>query len=179
MKKLFYALFMLSFICISVQGEGGDRKMIFTLRSTAFEPGGKIPSVFTCGGTDISPPLVWDHAPEGTKVFALICDDPDAPVGTWVHWGIYKIPGGAKSLGENVKPAEKLKDGTLQGKNDFGRIGYGGPCPPRGKPHRYFFKLYALDESLPVSGGLRKKELLAAMEKHILGKAEFYGIYER
>jgi len=153
--------------------------MNLVLRSTAFEPKAKIPDVFTCDSSNVSPPLVWENVPEGTKSFALICDDPDAPVGTWVHWVIYNIPGTAKGLSEKVPAVEKLKDGTLQGKNDFGRLGYGGPCPPRGKPHRYFFRLYALDTVLPGPSGLRKKQLLTAIEGHVIETAEFYSIYER
>jgi len=179
MKKFIYFLAIIWFTCISLWGEGGSVKMNFILRSTAFEAKAKIPAVFTCDSSDVSPPLVWENVPKGTKSFALICDDPDAPMGTWVHWVIYNIPGTAKGLPEKVPAVEKLKDGTLQGKNDFGRIGYGGPCPPRGKPHRYFFKLYALNEALNSSAGLRKKQVLKLMEGHVLGSSEFYSIYSR
>ncbi len=157
--------------------------MSFSIRSSAFGAGGKIPSIYTCDSSDISPPLDWNGVPDGTESFVLICDDPDAPVGTWVHWVFYNIPGTVRRLEEGVPAVEEFREGTLkgamQGKNDFGRIGYGGPCPPRGKPHRYFFKLYALDTFLKAKPGLRKKEVLRLIEGHILGEAEFYGLYGR
>ncbi len=178
MKGLF-SLFFLLFGFAILFGEGGDSDMAFRLRSASFENGGRIPVVYTCDGRDVSPPLSWENSPAGTKSFVLICDDPDAPVGTWVHWVIYNIPPSTKSLPEAVPTDKKLKDGSMQGKNDFGRIGYGGPCPPRGKPHRYFFKLYALDTMLKVDGGLRKKEILGLIKGHVLGEAELYGTYGR
>ena len=121
--------------------------MPFQMTTTAFSSGGTIPKNYTCDGPDLSPPLTWKDAPAGTQSFALIADDPDAPAGTWVHWVVYNVPSTAKELPEGVQKTEKLPDGTLQGRNDFRKIGYGGPCPPPGKPHRYFFKLYALDRS--------------------------------
>jgi Raf kinase inhibitor-like YbhB/YbcL family protein len=153
--------------------------MALSLKSSAIESGSTISRVYTCDGQDISPPLRWGDPPPGTESYALICDDPDAPMGTWVHWVIYGIPTGTDRLPEGVPGREKLENGALQGKNDFGRIGYGGPCPPRGKPHRYFFRLYALDAQLPVGAGLTKKALLKEMEGHILASAEFYGVYGR
>ena len=153
--------------------------MAFTLESSKFEAGGAIARIYTCDGRDISPPLNWQNPPEGTESFVLICDDPDAPMGAWVHWVIYNIPGAAGSLPEGVPASAKLKDGALQGKNDFDRLGYGGPCPPRGKPHRYFFKLYAVDEMLERPYGLRKKEVLQAIKGHTLGQAELMGKYGR
>ena len=148
------------------------------LVSTAFDSGKMIPSKYTCDGENISPALQWDNVPAGTKSFALIADDPDAPMGTWVHWVIYNIPDSSRGLKENVPAAPKLPDGTLQGKNDFRKIGYGGPCPPGGV-HRYYFKLYALDKILSVPAGLTKAELLKAMDGHILAKAELMGKYAR
>jgi hypothetical protein len=153
--------------------------MAFTLRSAAFEPGSRIPQIYTCDGRDISPPLRWSNAPPGTKSFALICDDPDAPMGTWVHWVVYNIPADTDRLSEALPSSEQLEGGALQGGNDFGRTGYGGPCPPRGKPHRYFFRLYALDGKLAAGAGLTKKALLRRMEGHILESAEFHGLYGR
>jgi Raf kinase inhibitor-like YbhB/YbcL family protein len=123
--------------------------------------------------------LRWDKTPQGTKSFALICDDPDAPMGTWVHWVIYNIPAETDRLPEAVPSTERLDNGALQGSNDFGRTGYGGPCPPRGKPHRYFFRLYALDGQLSGAAGLTKKALLNQMQGHILETSEFYGLYGR
>lgn len=149
------------------------------LTSPAFKEGEQIPRQYTCEGKDVSPPLQWEHAPEGTRSFALICDDPDAPVGTWVHWVIWNIPGKLNELPEGVVAKEQLADGTRQGKNDFRRIGYGGPCPPRGPAHRYFFKLYALNTVLDLRAGASKKDLLKAMEGHILAEAQLMGTYKR
>jgi Raf kinase inhibitor-like YbhB/YbcL family protein len=160
-------------------GEESNTDMTFVLRSSAIEAGSWIATLYTCGGRDISPPLYWENPPTGTQSFALLCDDPDAPMGTWVHWILYNLPGNQRQLPEAVPAREKLPEGTLQGMNDFGRIGYGGPCPPRGKPHRYSFRVYALDAVLPLAPGLSKKALLEAMEGHILGQAEFLGIYGR
>ena len=126
------------------------RTMSFKLSSTFFVPGGMIPKQFTCDGTDVSPALEWSGAPENTKSFSLITDDPDAPVGTWVHWVLYDLPADAKELAEGVRKDEQLSNGARQGRNDFRRIGYGGPCPPPGPAHRYFFKLYALDAVLSL-----------------------------
>ena len=153
--------------------------MALSLRSSAIESGSRISREYTCDGRDISPPLRWDNAPSGTRSFALICDDPDAPMGTWVHWVIYNIPAGSSQLPEAVPTTEKLDSGAWQGTNDFGRFGYGGPCPPRGKPHRYFFHLYALDIELSGREGMTKKDLLAEMKSHILETAEFHGLYGR
>ncbi|MDO9128697.1 MAG: YbhB/YbcL family Raf kinase inhibitor-like protein [Anaerolineales bacterium] len=152
--------------------------MSFQLTSTAFTQGNLIPAQYTCTGEDISPPLAWDEPPAGTQSLALIMDDPDAPAGTWVHWVIYNTPASAGSLPENVPPDAKLADGSLQGKNSWGKPGYGGPCPPSGT-HRYFFKLYALDAVLTLASGVTKAELLTAMEGHILGYAELMGTYHK
>ena len=153
--------------------------MTITLTSPAFAEGAPIPAKYTADGEDVSPLLRWTDAPAGAKGFALICDDPDAPVGTWVHWVIYGIPGGVRQLAEAVPVRETLSDGTTQGRNDFGKTGYGGPCPPRGKPHRYYFRLYALDETLSLAPGLSKKALLKAIDGHVLAEAELYGTYGR
>ncbi len=156
---------------------GGER-MSFTLSSPAFEAGETIPVDYTCDGRDVSPPLRWGSTPAGTVTLALICDDPDAPVGTWVHWVVYNIPSSREGFDEAVPPEERLPDGTLQGRNDFGRIGYGGPCPPGGT-HRYFFKLYALDTKLDLPPGARKDNLLRAMKGHVLAESELMGRYGR
>ena len=153
--------------------------MPLTIRSVAFEAGGPIAQLYTCDGRDVSPPLRWDNVPDGTGSFALVCDDPDAPMGTWVHWVIYGIPGSARQLPEAVPVRETLADGARQGRNDFGKTGYGGPCPPRGKPHRYFFRLYALDEVPSLAPGLSKKALLKAIDGHVLAEAELSGTYGR
>ncbi|MEW6440339.1 MAG: YbhB/YbcL family Raf kinase inhibitor-like protein [bacterium] len=148
------------------------------LTSTAFEQAEPMPSAYTCDGEDVSPPLAWGAVPAGAKSLALICDDPDAPAGTWVHWVIYGLPPDLKGLSERVPPVEELANGARQGRNDFGKIGYNGPCPPGGT-HRYFFKLYALDLSPDLQAGLTKSELLKAMEGHVLVQGSLMGTYER
>lgn len=158
--------------------EGGDIVKI-QLTSSAFKNGGKIPSKYTGDGENVSPPLVWQGAPQGAKSFALICDDPDAPVGTWVHWVIFNIPAGTTELKEGVPPTKELSDGTRQGLNDFMKVGYGGPAPPPGRPHRYFFRLYALDCVLDLKAECKKSELVKAMQGHILGSGELMGTYQR
>lgn len=148
------------------------------LTSEVFSNEEMIPEKYTCDGQDISPPLQWEDVPEETKSLALICDDPDAPVGTWVHWVIFDIPQDIDSLTENVSTTKEFANGSKQGINDFHKIGYGGPCPP-GEKHRYFFKLYALDKMLNLKPGISKSELERAMGKHILEKAELIGNYAR
>ncbi len=152
--------------------------MDVTVESTAFSQGGMIPSVYTCDGKDVSPPLTWSEGPAGTKSYALISDDPDAPMGTWVHWILYNIPANITSLPENLPKTETLDNGALQGKSDFKRHGYGGPCPPGGT-HRYYFKIYALDTVIKAGPGLIKKQLLKAMDNHILAQGELMGKYSR
>ena len=153
--------------------------MVFVVESPAFENGEIIPKKYTCDGEDISPPLKWHDLPEKTKSLALICEDPDAPLFTWIHWVIYSIPPPVNELEENIPKKEILEWGAKQGKNSWGRIGYGGPCPPGKKPHRYFFRLYALDEEIGLEPGLKKKELMKKVEKHIIAKAEIMGRYGR
>ena len=149
------------------------------LTSTAFAEGQPIPANHTCDGADVSPPLQWSEAPPSTKSFALICDDPDAPVGTWVHWVIYGLPATASELPGMIAPTESLPNGAKQGLNDFRRVGYGGPCPPPGRPHRYFFKLYALDTELLLKPRATKQDLLRAMAGHILAETRLMGTYQR
>ncbi len=162
---------------VNSKAEGG-KKMEIKITSSAFEDGGLIPAKYTCDGTDISPPLQWDAAPEGTQSIALICDDPDAPMGTWVHWVLYNLPADTRELTENVPTDSTLPDGAKQGITDFGRTGYGGPCPPSGT-HRYFFKIYALDTKIDLAAGADKPQLLKAMEGHILGQGQLIGKYKR
>lgn len=149
--------------------------------SGAFTEGGTIPVKHTCDGADVSPPLGWSGIPAGTKAFALICDDPDAPAGTWVHWVLYNLPGDTAQLPENVPKTEPVPalGGALQGRNDFHKIGYGGPCPPPGRPHRYFFKLYALGTSLALKAGATKANIERAMNGHVLADARLIGTYGR
>ena len=153
--------------------------MAFELTSSAFKPGEAIPKQHTCDGADTSPPLAWADPPPATKSFALVCDDPDAPVGTWVHWVLYDLPATVRALPTGVASTPALGDGSRQGTNDFKKTGYGGPCPPRGGPHRYFFKLYALDTALGLAPGATKQALLRAMEGHVLAQAELMGRYAR
>jgi Raf kinase inhibitor-like YbhB/YbcL family protein len=127
----------------------------------------------------VSPALNWSDPPAGTQSFALIADDPDAPVGTWVHWVLYDLPADTRSLAENLPKQEQLSNAARQGRNDFRRIGYGGPCPPPGKPHRYFFKLYALDTKLSLKAGAAKAEVERAVQGHILAQGELMGRYGR
>ena len=150
---------------------------MFTLTIDGFASGGAIPAVFTCEGSNISPALAWSAEPEGTKTFALIMDDPDAPAGTWNHWLLWDIPGGAHSVPQQYRTAHPVRSGT----NDFGKTGYGGPCPPRrGGAHRYFFRLYALDTpALGVPQGARRKQLENTLQQHQLGITEYMGRFER
>jgi len=152
--------------------------MSLAVASSAFQSEGPIPSVYTCEGKDLSPPLSWTDPPAGTKSFALISDDPDAPMGTWVHWVLYTLPPATRQLAEAFPTDAKLQDGARQGTTDFGRVGYGGPCPPSGT-HRYFFKLYALDAMLDLKPGATKADLEAAMQGHIVARAELMGTYKR
>ncbi len=153
-----------------------EGSMAFSLTSTAFKEGTAIPVKHTCDGADVSPPLAWSGAPPGTAAFALIADDPDAPVGTWVHWVLYNLPATVSDLPENVAKVETLDlGGARQGRTDFRRPGYGGPCPPPGPAHRYFFKLYALDAPLTLKTGAQKKDVEAAMQGHVLGTAQLMG----
>lgn len=152
----------------------------FNLTTTAFAEGGAIPKVHTCDGIDTSPPLGWSATPVGTASLALLCDDPDALRGTWVHWVLYDLDPAATDLATGVPATRSLPGGACQGKNDFGNIGYGGPCPPAGHGHhRYYFRLLALDHKLGLSPGATMKQVLAAAEGHVLARAELMGRYER
>ena len=153
--------------------------MAFTISSTSFSSGGDIPRQFTCDGADVSPALRWSGAPAGVRSFALIADDPDAPVGTWTHWVLFDLPSQTSQLPEGVPKVDEVPSGGRQGRNDFRKIGYGGPCPPPGKPHRYFFKLYALDQMLNLKPGSSKQEVEQAMQGHMIGNTELMGKYRR
>ncbi|HET7791152.1 MAG TPA: YbhB/YbcL family Raf kinase inhibitor-like protein [Gemmatimonadales bacterium] len=155
--------------------------LTLTLKSPAFENGAAIPAAFTCDGADRSPALAWSGGPKETRSFALIMDDPDAPRGTWVHWVLYHLPATVAGLPENVATTAELPalGGARQGNNSWPRIGYGGPCPPPGKPHRYFFKLYALDVGLDLAPGATKADLERAMQGHVRASAELFGTYQR
>ena len=152
--------------------------MNIKLTSTAFQPDGMIPAKYTCDGANVSPPLEWSGVPEATKSLALICDDPDAPGKTWVHWVVFNLPASKTSLPENVPPQETIASGGKQGTNDFKKIGYGGPCPPSGT-HRYFFKIYALDTELKLDSKTTKDQLSQAMKDHLLAQGELIGRYKK
>ena len=156
----------------------GVEKMTLKLTSAAFEEGGAIPQQYTCDGRDVSPPLAWASVPDDARTLALVCDDPDAPRGTWVHWVVYNIPATARELAEGVPAIENLENGARQGANDFRKIGYGGPCPPSGT-HRYYFHLYALDADLNLPSGATKDQLLKAVEGHVLAEGQLMGRYTR
>jgi Raf kinase inhibitor-like YbhB/YbcL family protein len=159
------------------QGKGDTTKMQLT--TTAFADGRPIPRRHAFDDQNISPALQWSGVPPAAKSLALICDDPDAPMGDWVHWVIYDLPPASTGLAEGVPASPELANGAKQGVNDFKRTGYGGPAPPPGKPHRYFFKLYALDINPDLKPGLTKKNLLKAMEGHVLSEGQWMGTYQR
>lgn len=153
--------------------------MSFSLTTSSFKEGETIPTQYTCVGKNVSPPLQWNPPPHGTRSLVLIVDDPDAPVGTWVHWVLFNIPVNETQLPEGVPPKETFHKGARQGLNDFKRVGYGGPCPPPGKPHRYFFRLYALDSTLDLKPRATKSQVLEACKGHILAEAQLMGRFGR
>ncbi len=183
-QKMGYFLMAFSIFCFcqnkkqSLPQKEEEKKMDIEITSTAFDEGGMIPAKYTCDGPNISPPLAWSSVPENTVSIALICDDPDAPMGTWVHWVLFNLPPETKELPEDLPPKEIVSNGAKQGKNDSRRIGYSGPCPPGGT-HRYYFKIYALDTKLDLEPGVVKKELVKAMGGHILGEGQLMGRYQR
>lgn len=152
--------------------------MKIILKSSAFEDGGMIPKKYTCDGENISPLLKWDSVPAGTKSIAIICEDPDAPAGLWVHWVLFNLPAECRELEENFPDDETLSDGSRQGITDFQTTGYGGPCPPWGT-HRYLFKIYALDTMLDIVHLVDRANLLSAMKGHILAEGLLMGKYQR
>ncbi len=159
--------------------EAQQKGEAMNLSSPSFPNGGAIDKKFTCDGADVSPQLIWTEPPAGTKTFALLVDDPDAPVGNWNHWSLWNLPATARTLAEGTSKQAQLSDGSAQGMNDFRKPGYNGPCPPPGKPHRYYFKLFALDAKLDLKPSASKKELESAMKGHILTQAEWMGRYGR
>jgi len=165
----------------SVWAGAPEPAMSLTLTTPAFEAGGAIPKRHTCDGEDLSPELRWTEPPAGTKTLALVVNDPDAPVGDWVHWVVYDLPPSLRGLPSGIARDGALADpkGARQGINDFGRIGWGGPCPPPGKPHRYYFRIYALDVPAGLAPGATRSELERAMKGHVLAQAEMHGTYAR
>jgi hypothetical protein len=184
MNSRLNVLFATAMLGCLVTASGADqlqplKTMILPITSTAFAEGQPIPAKYSCEGRNISPPLQWTNMPANTKSIALIADDPDAPVGTWVHWVLYDLPANATGLPEDVAKTQFISGNARQGLNSWPHLGYGGPCPPPGKPHRYFFKLYALDAMLGLKPGLTKKDLLKAMEGHVLAEGQLMGTYQR
>jgi Raf kinase inhibitor-like YbhB/YbcL family protein len=180
------SLLLASAICLAGNPVGvpsspkpGRRAMSFVLETKVFPKGGEIPSKYTCSGQDVSPALSWSGAPQATKSFALIVEDPDAPSGTFTHWVVYDLPPGTHQLPENVSQTDDLSGGGRQGRNGFRRTGYGGPCPPPGKAHRYFFRLYALDSTLNLPAGASRQEVESAMRGHLIAQAELMGKFAR
>jgi Raf kinase inhibitor-like YbhB/YbcL family protein len=180
LKNHYFIIILFIFLCsFKINNKpyiSGGKQMEIT--SSAFNEGSMIPAKYTCDDIDISPPLKWSNTPERTKAFSIICDDPDAPAGTWVHWVLYNLPADTNELSEDIPAVELLPNGAKQGRNDFRRIGYGGPCPPGGI-HRYYFKIYALAEKLNLESGVTKSELLKAMAGKVLSEAQLMGRYKR
>jgi Raf kinase inhibitor-like YbhB/YbcL family protein len=163
----------------AVNAAEASGKGTMQLSSTAFAEGQPIPARHTCDGDNVSPALMWSGVPPGAKSLVLIADDPDAPVGTWVHWVLYDLPPTAAELPEALPRDQYIPEGAKQGLNDFKHLGYGGPCPPAGKPHRYYFKVYAVDAVLGLKPGATKKEVERAIEKHTLAQGQLMGTYKR
>ena len=178
-NKLIFIIIFSAVLCTAqVETKHVGDKMEIKITSGAFNEGEFIPKKYTCDGVNISPPLDWSGIPDNTKSIALICDDPDAPMGTWVHWVIFNIPPSINKLKENIPAVKVLEDGTIQGINDFRKTGYGGPCPPGGT-HRYYFKIYALDKKLSITSSTTKKDLEQSMREHIVAEGKIVGKYSR
>jgi Raf kinase inhibitor-like YbhB/YbcL family protein len=178
---LFSALVLVGSGCVGAPATApqGETLMSIQISSAAFREGSAIPKKYTCDGEDVSPSLAWSGIPTAAKSLALIVDDPDAPVGVWVHWVIYNLLPTLTGLPEGVSKTPSVQGLGLQGSNDFRKTGYNGPCPPRGKPHRYFFKLYALDSALDLKAGVTKADVEKAMKGHILASGQTIGTYGR
>ena len=166
------------FVAAHVRGQQAPSSKI-ELKTTSFTPGGFIPKRFTCEAADVSPALTWTDPPAGTQSFAIIEDDPDAPSGTFVHWLVYDLPAAYRRLPEALSGNDQMAGGGRQGNNDFSRTGYSGPCPPPGRPHRYFIRFYALDAKTNLRPAATRSELDAAMQGHILAQAELMGRFKR
>ncbi len=163
----------------SIPREAREVKLM-RVYSNSFSNGGRIPNGYTCEGSDISPHISWSDEPAGTKSFVLIVSDPDAPIGTFYHWVLYDIPKDVKEIPENASVRDLKEKGIKVGMNDFRREGYGGPCPPPGKPHRYFFTVYALDvETIGLPPGADARRVLETIRGHVIAEGEIYGTYSR
>ncbi len=156
-----------------------ENAMSLDVESPAFGRGEPIPTRYTCDGQDVSPPLRWSGVPDSAVTLAVLAEDPDAPHGLWVHWVLYGLEASRSGLPEGVPTHEAVLDGALQGRNDFRKIGYGGPCPPAGQRHRYFFRIYALDERPDLGAAATRSELLAAIEGHVVAEGALMGTYRR
>jgi Raf kinase inhibitor-like YbhB/YbcL family protein len=171
-------------VCFSPDGDGASAQMLGSNKagmgvvSPAFTEGSMIPKRYTCDGEDVSPSLQWTGIPEGAKTLSLICDDPDAPMGTWVHWVLFNIPVAMNGLPPGVPSKKILDHGAKHGRNDFGSLGYRGPCPPGGM-HRYYFRLYAVDTEINLDSGITAPQLLRAMEGHVVAEGQLMGTYKR
>jgi Raf kinase inhibitor-like YbhB/YbcL family protein len=189
MKAAFYPFACLGVTLLVLIGSGcqskqtaapeGEQPMTIQITSPAFIEGNPIPQKYTCDGADISPPLAWTGIPAQAKSLALIVDDPDAPAGVWVHWVVFDMPPDLNGLPEGLAKTPTVAGIGAQGNTDFRKPGYGGPCPPKGKPHRYYFRLYALDSLLNLPVGAKRAELEQAMRGHILAAGQFVGTYGR
>ncbi|MDP8217420.1 MAG: YbhB/YbcL family Raf kinase inhibitor-like protein [Candidatus Theseobacter exili] len=180
-RSCFLLLFM-CFITVNAETEEpskGEKVMTISVQSSAFQEGQRIPERYTCKGANVSPPLSWSGVPEGTKCLVLICDDPDASVGTWAHWVVYGISAATTELPEGVPPRETFSGGAKHGLNDSRKLGYSGPCPPPGSKHRYFFKLYALDTDIDLDFGAEKTIVLKRIKGHVIAEGQLMGIFER
>lgn len=178
LKYILTAFFLIMYIS-AVNPVNGGTTMTFTLSSQVLNNSQPIPLEFTGFGKDISPQFQWTNAPAGTKAFVMICDDPDAPAGTWVHWVLYDIPANVSSISEGLPRTKTVLNTAKQGINDFGKIGYNGPMPPPGKTHRYFFKIYAIDKETGLGPGIDKSRVMKTIDGHILAQAEFIATYRR
>lgn len=172
-----YLALALPFDSEAAPAKPAPKKMKLT--STAFKEGQPIPAKYTCDDKNVSPPLRWSDIPKNAKTLFIMCEDPDAPGGAWLHWTLFNLPVAVTEMGEAVPNKDPLPHGALQGLNDFQNVGYGGPCPPPGKAHRYIFKIYALDSQLQLKSGAGKKELLKTIEDHIIGEGQLMGTYQR
>lgn len=181
MKDLSFWLSLGSILCFAAFCVADAAQTPSTIRVLAkvFINGGPIPPRHTCQGENLSPELSWEGIPPGTKSLALVCDDPDAPAGTWVHWVVFNLLPYETGIGEGVGLTPVLPNGAVQGSNSWKKIGYAGPCPPPGNAHRYFFRLYALDIALELKSGASFAQLMEAMKGHILGQGEVMGTYRR
>lgn len=179
-RRKYIGLLLVLFATINTfpQQEKGNIKMDIKIESRAFGNGENIPSKYTCDGENISPQLNWTCSVEKVKTFLLFVEDPDAPGGNFTHWIVYNIPSKINYLMENSTPTKNIPDEILMGTNDFGRIGYGGPCPPSGS-HRYYFRIYGLDTAIHLDSGATKKEIMKKMEGHIEARGELMGRYQR